>query len=329
MLKLFCIAALSIPLAAQLASDRPIETSISDLSEHPREFDRHLVRIPAVLVFGWEGDNFLLDPSKPAPLDMPSQDPPSVWFHSRPDREPRIFGAIGQARVVSGSFEGYFHFVAKPQIVNSVFDPGPLQFEAIEASIPDKPPQSLALAIYQRDVDEIRRILRTDPKIREKYGSQLLFLAADMDSADFVRELLSSGADPKLTMPDGSTSLTKAAFNCKLEVAKSLLDGGASPNSANALTFASHNCADGKMVQLLLHAGADPKATVNEGALMAAAGNPRVVEKLLAAGADPRFKDTYGKTVESESCDRGERGHYEVCQLVREALRKSGAHSRQ
>lgn len=324
MLKLFFIAcALSIPLSAQKTSDRPIETSITELSEHAKEFDGDLVLVPAVLVFGWEGDNFLLDPSKPAPLDMPSLDPASVWFHSRPDREPRIFGAIGQARIVYGTFQGYFHFVAKQQIVNSVFDPGPLQFEAVEVFIPDKPPQSLALASYQRDVDEIRKILHSDPKIGERYGSLLLFVAADTDRADFVRELLSSGADPKLTMPDGSTSLTKAAFNCRLEVAKSLLDGGASPNSANALMFASHNCPDGKMVQLLLDAGANPKATVNEAALMAAAGNPRVVEKLLTAGADPAFKDKYGNTVESESCDRGEKGHYEVCQLVREALRRS------
>jgi ankyrin repeat protein len=80
------------------------------------------------------------------------------------------------------------------------------------------------------------------------------------------------------------------------------------------------------MVQLLIDAGADPKAKVNEGALMAAVGNPRVVQKLLAAGADPTFKDKYGNTAESESCDRGEKGHYEVCQLVREALRKTAAH---
>ena len=75
-----------------------------------------------------------------------------------------------------------------------------------------------------------------------------------------------------------------------------------------------------KLVQLLLDAGADLKAKVNEGALIAAAGNPLVVEELLAAGADPGFKDKYGQTFESESCDRGEMGHYEVCQLVRDAL---------
>ena len=327
MLKLFCIAVLSIPLSGHLASDRPIETSISDLSDHPTEFDGHLVRIPAVLVFGWEGDNFLVDPSKPGPLSMPSRDPAAVWFYAKPERETRVFDAIGQARLVYGWFEGYFHFVPKPQIVNSVFDPGPLQFEAVEASIPDKPPQSLAMATAQRDVDVVRKIIQSDPKIREKYGSVLLFLAAATDRADFVRELLSGGADPKLTTPDGNTSLTEAAFDCNLAAAKALLDGGALPDAANsqrdnALTFASHNCADGKIVQLLLDAGADPKAEVNQGALMAAAGNPRVVEKLLAAGADPAFKDKYGNTVEGESCDRGEKGHYEVCQLVREALRR-------
>ena len=259
---------------------------------------------------------------------MPSRDPASVWFYTKPERETQVFAAIGHARLVYGWFEGYFHFVPKPQIVNSVFDPGPLQFEAVEASIPDKPPQSLALATAQRDVDVIRRMIQSDPKIREKYGSVLLFLAAETDRADFVRELLSSGADPKLTMPGGSTSLKMAAFYCKSEATKALLDGGASPNAADVLTSASHNCADGKIVQLLLDAGVDPKGKGNEGALMAAAGNPRVVEKLLAAGADPRFKDKYGNTVESESCDHGEKGHYEVCQLVREALQKLTALSK-
>jgi len=333
MLKLLWIACvLSIPLSAQSAPHRPIETSVTELSEHAQEFDGHLVRIPAVLVFGWEGDNFLLDSSKPRPLSMPSRDPASVWFYCKPERESGVYGATRQARVVYGSFEGYFHLVAKPQVVNGAFDPGPLQFEAVRATIPDNPPHSLALATVKGDVDEIRRILQTDPKTRDKYASVLLFLAAETDRADFARELLSSGADPKLTTPGGSTGLMMAAFDCKLEAGKALLDGGASPNAADvqgntALTFASHNCADGKMVQLLLGAGADPKAQANDGALMAAAGNPRVVEKLLAAGADPRFKDKNGNTVESESCDRAEEGHYEVCQLVREALRNAAVHS--
>jgi len=335
MLRLLWIAcALSIPLSAQLASDRPIETSITDLSEHAKSLDGHLVRVPAVLVLGWEGDNFLVDPSKPDPLEMPSRDPASVWFYTKRDSEARVFGAIGRARVVYGVFEGYFHLVAKPQMVNRVVYPGSLQFEAIEATVPEKPSQSLAFACIRQDVDEVRRILQADSKIRKEYGSLLLFLGAKTNRADFVRELLSSGADPNLAMSDGSTSLTMAAFYCKLEAAEALLDGGASPKGTDVqngsiLGFAAHNCADGKMVQLLLDAGADPRSKANEGALIAAAGNPRVVEKLLAAGADPRFKNKYGKTLESESCDRGEKGHYEVCQLVREALRNGDGHTPQ
>lgn len=55
MLKLFGIACvLSIPLSAQSAPDRPIETSVTELSEHAKEFDGHLVRVLAVLIF-WMG----------------------------------------------------------------------------------------------------------------------------------------------------------------------------------------------------------------------------------------------------------------------------------
>lgn len=333
MLRLFCIACvLSIPLSAQPAADRTVETSVTGLSEHAKSLDGHLVRFPAVLVMGWEGDNFLVDPSKPRPLEMPSRDPASIWFYTKRGNEQRVFGAIGKARVVYGLFEGYFHLVANPPMVNRVVYLGSLQFEAVKATIPDKPPQSLSLACIQEDVDEVRRILQADPTIRKEYGSLLLFLAAKTNRADFVRELLSSGGDPNQAMSDGTTSLTEAAFYCKLEAAKALLDGGASPNgtdvqNGSVLRVAARNCADGKMVQLLLDAGADPKAKGNQDALVDAAGNPRVVEKLLAAGADPRFKNKYGSTVESESCDRGEKGHYEVCQLVREALRTSDGHS--
>jgi ankyrin repeat protein len=215
-----------------------------------------------------------------------------------------------------------------------VFEPGSLQFEALEASIPEQQPHSLASAAIQGDVDETRRILRSDASIRDKYGSLLLFLAVQADRADFVRELLSSGADPKFTTAGGDTCLMMAAWNCKLEPAKALLSHGASANAANvrgetALILASHTCADGKMVQLLLDAGANPNARTPGGrtSLMAAAGNPMNAEELLKAGADPSVRTESGTTVETESCDRGEKGHYQVCQLVREALRNAAAHS--
>ena len=51
-------------------------------------------------------------------------------------------------------------------------------------------------------------------------------------------------------------------------------------------------------------------------------GDALGAEELLKAGADPTVKDDYGNTAESESCDRGEKGHFRVCELVREALHK-------
>jgi hypothetical protein len=60
----------------------------------------------------------------------------SVWFYCRPDREARVFDAMGLEfrGGVTGWFTGYFHMVPKPQIVSGAFDPGFLQFEAIEFS---------------------------------------------------------------------------------------------------------------------------------------------------------------------------------------------------
>ena len=138
MLRLFWIACvLSIPLSAQSPSERPTNTTVTELSLRPQEFDGQLVRFPAVLVFGWEGDNFLLDPSKPNPFSLPSHDPASLWFYSKPEREAQVYRAIGQRRIVYGLFDGYFHFVRETHIVNGVFEPGPLQFEAARSlSIP-------------------------------------------------------------------------------------------------------------------------------------------------------------------------------------------------
>ena len=76
--------------------------------------------------------------------------------------------------------------------------------------------------------------------------------------------------------------------------------------------------------QLLLDAGADPNAKDKNGfnALLSAAmtGDAASAEKLLKAGADPAFKNKLGRSAESESCDRGEQGHYRVCQLVKEEI---------
>jgi hypothetical protein len=43
-------------------SESPTQVSVSDLGRDPQKFDGRLVRVQALLVFGWEGDNFLSDP---------------------------------------------------------------------------------------------------------------------------------------------------------------------------------------------------------------------------------------------------------------------------
>jgi hypothetical protein len=133
-----CVALFCTIVFAQ----RPIDVTPEELSAHPQKFDGLLVRVQALLVFGWEGDNFLIDLSKPYPKGFPSRSPASIWFHCKPEREHQVYGPIRPERGrVFGSYTGYFHFVRKPQIMSGAFDPGPLQFDAVEVSIPEPQPR--------------------------------------------------------------------------------------------------------------------------------------------------------------------------------------------
>jgi len=309
-------------------SKSPTDVTVSDLGLRPQKFDGQLVRVQAWLVSGWEGDRFLSDPK---PQNIRHGIPAYVWLYCSLEHEQQVYKPIGHRVGVYGWFTGYFHFVLKPQIVNGAFYPGNLQFEATEASIPEQQPRTLAQAIREGDLKEVRKILRsvTTLNVRDEYQSLPLFEAISSGHADIAQELLAAGADPKLTESDGSTALMAAAWHGDLSSAKALLDRGVHVNAADvngqtALIFASQTCPDGKMVQMLLDAGANPNAkTIHGGtSLMAAAGNPFVAEKLLKAGADPGAKTDSGHTVEDDACDRGEKGHFRVCELVREALRK-------
>ena len=94
--------------------------------------------------------------------------------------------------LVDGTFEGYFHFVPVTRIVNGVFEPGQLQFEAVAATIPAKQPQSLGVASLSGDVDETRSILQSDTSARDdRYLSILLLrqpaLAVQISSENSLR----------------------------------------------------------------------------------------------------------------------------------------------
>jgi hypothetical protein len=125
------------PSIATAKRQRPTDVTVSDLSLHPRRFNGHLVRVRAHVVFGLEGDDFLLDPFKPEPQSMPSRDPAAVWLYCKPEHAKQVWGrtmvADPDGRVL-GTFTGCFHYVPKPHIVNGAFGPGPLQFEAVAVS---------------------------------------------------------------------------------------------------------------------------------------------------------------------------------------------------
>lgn len=332
---------LSKPLYCQQWSNQhPVKVTVSELAIHPLKYDGKFVCVNALAVNGWEGDNFLLDPLKPFPLEIPSQqDPPSVWFYTKQLRsvltnQPlRSDEAVQERTSDCDDVEGYFHFVARPQMVG-VFYPGSLQLECVGNCFSHPQPHSLAAATHSRDVDETRRILHSDLDLRDKYKNLLLFLAAHTGRDDFARELLAAGADPTFTSPGWGTSLMVAAWECKMEVAKTLLSHGAPVNAANtkgetALMYASQTCRDGQMVKLLLEAGANPNAKVesNFTPLMWASGNPRNAEELLKAGADPAVKNDYGTTAEKDNCERGDAEHSEVCSQIQNALERLSRHS--
>ncbi len=199
---------------------------------------------------------------------------------------------------------------------------------------PTKPNGILLIqAIREHNLAEAHNILRARAKLDvfDNFGDTPLEAAISGGYTDFALELLKAGADPSFTPPGGDSPLMGAVWQRNLTLAQELLHRSVQVNAANAkgvtaLMWAPHNGSDGKMVQLLLDAGADPNAKSVEGLtpLLSAAmcGDALAAEKLLKAGADPTVGDRYGKTAESEACHRGEKGHAQVCAVVRDALRK-------
>ncbi len=133
------------------------------------------------------------------------------------------------------------------------------------------------------------------------------FEAAAMGDAKRLDVLLSDG-EGRLNQlsPDGFTALQLAAFFCRTDALRLLLDRGADPRlvSQNGMRLtALHSAAARGSVDaasVLLAAGADVNARQQGGytALMAAAnlGNEAVASRLLRHGADVTMRTEDGKT---------------------------------
>jgi ankyrin repeat protein len=199
--------------------------------------------------------------------------------------------------------------------------------------------EPLVQAIRDGDLEKASKMIHSAGaklNILDQCGANPLLEAIRWDYTDFAVELISVGADPKF-LHGGADALAGAAYVCNLKLAHELPKRGVLVNATDArgitalMEAPSQRCADGAVVQLLLDAGADSNLKDRNGfnALLAAAmsGDATGAEKLLKAGADPTAKDKYGNTPDSEACDRGEKGHAQVCALVREALGHTNARS--
>jgi uncharacterized protein len=165
------------------------------------------------------------------------------------------------------------------------------------------------------------------PHATSEEGEPALFLAARRGQTEAVQALLAAGASVHLEFRTGTAlsaavsgrnpdtvreivaarpgaralqeALRQAAVYGQTDVAKLLLDGGASPVMGDyPLVQQSVRFGDAALIKLLLDAGADPNLK-GEGQTplidAVSYGKTEIVGVLLAAGADPRIPDARGK----------------------------------
>jgi hypothetical protein len=128
---LMCLA---LWCCAAWAQESPAVAGVVELSRNPAKYDGRLVSVRAWLEIGWEGDNFLVDHSEPSRHDTAR---PRVWLYCDPEYNRQVCGEAYNRykRPVLATFTGYFHFVPDKKVrMKDVFDPGPLQLQAIRIS---------------------------------------------------------------------------------------------------------------------------------------------------------------------------------------------------
>ena len=125
----------------------------------------------------------------------------------------------------------------------------------------------LQWAVYNGDVNEVRRLLRAgaDVSIANNYGATPMGLAAEVGNADMIAVLLEAGADADSPDPDGMTALQMVARTGNVKAAQLLLDAGATIDAREkwggqtALMWASAR-RHPTMMQFLISKGADVNA---------------------------------------------------------------------
>jgi ankyrin repeat protein len=133
-------------------------------------------------------------------------------------------------------------------------------------------------AVAIGDVEQVRRLLKLDPKSADSRGPDgypALHFAVGMDYKDIIAALLEAGCDvnirskSKTTGHLGETALHSAAFWGRYEIAKQLIDAKADVNArSDRKSTPLHDAArmaNVKLTQLLLENGATPDARDRDG----------------------------------------------------------------
>jgi ankyrin repeat protein len=176
---------------------------------------------------------------------------------------------------------------------------------------------AVLLARYRFDRPTLDALLAADPELD-------IFEASALGRIDRVHAALDDAPGVvHARSPDGFTPLHLAAFFGKPEIARALLDAGASVDAYTTNDFANqplHAAAAGRHLEVcrvLLAAGANVNATQHGGyaPLHEAAqhGDVEMVELFLSAGADPSLRVAEGTAADLADAA----GHLDVARRVR------------
>lgn len=169
----------------------------------------------------------------------------------------------------------------------------------------------LLQAIRDGQEDTVDRLLArgADPGRAEGRGRTPLMFAAESGEAGMLASLLAAGAALDVHDHAGVTALVRALQYRRIDIARTLLDHGASPNRPAGLTAdqISHTplmyamaFGDHDTITRLLERGADPNArdAAGQTVLMRVdSSSPDLIRLLIRHGADPSARDARGHTL--------------------------------
>jgi ankyrin repeat protein len=148
----------------------------------------------------------------------------------------------------------------------------------------------------------------------DNLGETCLFVAIERNNINFVKFVLSQGADPNYLYCLCDTYLKYAMRNCNIQIVALLLDNGANSNHITDSGLTPLHLAlelqNIPLIKLLLEHGADPDfryLTLSSSVFYLAVSNSNVeaVRLMIEFGADVNYRTITNRTIISEACSKG------------------------